>query len=324
MTTLDAAQTRFLAGHTARNHSEKHLSHYRATFKDLDRFLTATRRPKTTGVLTTDVMEAFVSWLKDTPLQRPYRGTTRRSIVGIYGHMKDLRAFVRWCAEEDLIDWRVSVPLPKLPKHFYPILSREELATLYESRVLAGQSELAIRNRAIFALLLDTGIRLSECANLTPEDIKYGSHLHVTGKGDRQRVCPFSPEVGALLDRWLAIRATLSPQAGATLFLLLPHGIGQVIERLSEVSGIDVFPHKMRHTACTLMLMRGMDLFTVSKIMGHTSVLTTQGYLSLLPEDLQAKHATASPFAALQETLSARQVAPSPIQRRLKRRESAA
>ncbi len=55
-----------------------------------------------------------------------------------------------------------------------------------------------------------------------------------------------------------------------------------------------MFPHKMRHTACTLMLMRGMDLFTVSKIMGHTSVLTTQGYLSLLPEDLQAKHATAS------------------------------
>lgn len=100
---LDQAQSRFLAGHRARNHSEKHIDHYRATFKALDRFLSATRRRKLVEVLTTETTEALVAWLREAPLQRPYRGTTQRSIAGIHGVMKDLRAFVRWCEDEGTI-----------------------------------------------------------------------------------------------------------------------------------------------------------------------------------------------------------------------------
>src|SRR5207248_8386327 len=84
------------------NHSPKQLTHYQLTFRDFDRFLEETRRPATLAAITTQTFEAFIEHLKDTPLARPYRGTTQRSIVGVHGHMKDLRAFVRGLSDEQL------------------------------------------------------------------------------------------------------------------------------------------------------------------------------------------------------------------------------
>src|ERR671933_474618 len=88
-TSLAHAQERFLASHAARNHSTKLIEHYQATFQDFDRFLAATRRRKSVEVLTSEAMEAFATWLRETPLRRAYRGTTVRSVTGAHGRMKD-------------------------------------------------------------------------------------------------------------------------------------------------------------------------------------------------------------------------------------------
>ena len=319
-TTLADAQARFLAHHEALNHSPKQLTHYRVTFRDFDRFLAATRRKPTLEALTTPTLQAFVQYLRETPI-RPYRGSTQRSITGIHGHRKDLRAFMRWCAEEELLDWRVKVPLPRLPRRLFPILTEEELAALWRCPLLAGQGECNVRNRAIFGLLLDTGIRLGEAASLRPQDLLAGTHVRVIGKGDKQRLAPFTPQVRELLDHWLEVRAVLEPAPHDPLFLLTAHGIDQMLVRLARATGIEVFPHKIRHTACTLMLKRGMDLHTVSQIMGHTQLSTTQAYLSLTPADIAAKHAAASPFLALQAQLADEAPAsPPPRKRRLRER----
>ncbi len=320
--TLEEAIDRFLADREAAGHSPKYLTHLKVTLADFARFIQQTRRTPTVATLTTETFQAFVTWLKETPLARTYRGTTRRTLAGVHGHMRDLRTWVRFLAEEEYITWRVKVPLPKIPRRFYPVLTREELATLYALPLLSGKGEANIRNRAIFALLLDTGICLAKCANLTPGAIKYGTHIEVIGKGDKERVVPFGPQVGELLDAWLEVRQRLDPGPADTLFLLTDHGIGQMIERLADRTGIAVYPHKLRHTACTLMLMRGMDLHSVSRVMGHVSLVTTQGYISQLPEDLRAKHAPASPFLAMQEEIDRR--APQPVRRRRKLTEDAA
>lgn len=311
---LSQAKELFLADRNASGLSAKYVLHLTVTFKDFADFLTATRRAQTVAILTTETLQAFAAWLKAKPRQL-WRGSTERSANGIHGHMRDMRTMIRFLTEEGIINWRVKVPLPKVPKLLYPILSRAELAELYQSPMLAGKGETSLRNRTIFALLLDTGIRLAECAGLKPVDIKGRTHIQVTGKGDKQRYVPFGPQVGELLQQWLVVRETLEPLPEDSLFLLTDHGIGQVIERLSDKTEIIIFPHKIRHTACTLMLMRGMDLHSVSMLMGHTSISTTQTYLSLLPEDLQAKHAPASPFLAMQETID-QQVPEAPRKRR--------
>jgi site-specific recombinase XerD len=89
-----------------------------------------------------------------------------------------------------------------------------------------------------------------------------------------------------------------------------------MLGRRARATGIEVFPHKTRHTACTLMLKRGMDLHTVSQIMGHTQLSTTQAYLSLTPADIAAKHAAASPFLALQAQLADEAPTPPPPRKR--------
>src|SRR5439155_5084212 len=97
------------------------------------------------------------------------------------GNMKYLKAFVRCCREEKLIDWRVKIPLPKLPKRLFPVLSDDDLVALFQSPDLVGTSEYAVRNRALLAILLDTGIRLGELAGLTPR-ASQGTDLKVIGK----------------------------------------------------------------------------------------------------------------------------------------------
>ena len=297
--TLAQAQERFLAHHRARNHSRKQLEHYAVTFRDFGRFLDATGRPRELASLTTPSFEAFAAYLKETPLPRPYRGTTRRSIVGVHGHLKDLRAFVRWLTEEELIDWRVRVPLPKLPKRLFPILDDDELVALFHAPSVAGKSEYAVRNRALLALLLDTGVRLGELAGLTPPDVLHGQYLRVVGKGDKERIVPFRHEAARLLADWLKARSALGATDAEPLFLLKYNGIKMLIRRLKRETGIDVFPHKIRHTTATKLVRAKVDLHSVKELLGHTQISTTEGYLSLSAEDLAAKHAEGSPFASI-------------------------
>ena len=320
---LEEAQRRFLAYHEALNHSPKQLAHYGLTFRDFARFLAATGRPSTVAALTSEAAQGFVAWLKATPLPRPYRGTTERSVVGVHGHLKDLRAFVRWCAEEGLVDWKVRVPLPKLPETFFPTLEDEELVAIFSCQHLGGRSDYAVRNRALFALLLDTGIRLGELAGLTPADIVARQGVRVVGKGAKERFAPFTEGVAAYLDAWLAVRARCAPTGDEPLFLLSRAGITTLIKRIARDTGIHLFAHKVRHTTATHLVRQNVDLHTVRKILGHTQLSTTERYLSMTHADLRAKHAAGSPFASVQERLLQQSPPAAPKRHRLDRRGAA-
>jgi integrase/recombinase XerC len=136
-------------------------------------------------------------------------------------------------------------------------------------------------------LLRDTGIRLSECATLTPAHV-YAGFVRVVGKGDKERLCPLTDEVASQLMDWLKVRVRQGElphdSTAKLIFQLTNHGVAQVIERLAKAM---------------LMLRRRTDLYTVKTILGHSSITTTEGYLALCPEDIRAKHATGSPFLAL-------------------------
>ena len=299
---LHEARERFLSHQRARNHSRKQLEHYARSFHDFGRFLESTDRPATMAVLTTASFEAFIQWLKETPLTRIYRGSTQRSITGIHGHMKDLRAFVHWCIEEELVDWRVKVPVPKLPRRLFPILSESDLLALFQATMMTGQTEAAIRNRALLALLLDTGIRLGELAGLTPQMVQ-GRYLRVVGKGDKERIVPFQPEAAKLLADWLKVRSAIGAPETEPLFLLKYAGIVMLVKRLRRQTGVDIFPHKVRHTTATQLIRAGVDLHSVKELLGHTTITTTEAYLSLSREDLMNKHSQGSPFALVAQHL---------------------
>lgn len=305
---LEAA---YLAHHRQLNHSEKTVMRYEQTFGDFHRFLTATRRSADTSALTSETIAAFGTWLRETPI-RGWRGTTVRSVQGIHGRLRDMKAFTRWLVAEEYLDKAPRILLPKLPKVLFSILSEDEMSLVMRCRHLSAAGDQAIRNHAMFAVMLETGIRLAEVAGIQLEDVELeGGSILITGKGHKQRRVFFTPGVEERLRAWLNVRG---PEPGS-LFQLSINGIAQVFVRIRQETGVPIHPHMLRHQAATYMVRSHANLHTVQRILGHASVTITEGYLSLSDQDLQEQHAAASPYERVSAVIQ-------PPQRRKRRRLS--
>ncbi len=301
---------RYLTYHRASGHSPATVKRYTHTFRLFDRFLAAEGLPDDVTALTSVTMRRFSVWLQETPV-RTRRGDSRRAPAGAHAHLRDLRAFTRWLNDEELLDRAVKVPMPRLPKRLFPILSDEELQRVWTSRDMTGRSGLALRNRALLGLMLDTGLRREEVASLTLQSLdRPNCLLTVIGKGNKERRVPFSNGVARLLEEWISRRG---PEDGP-LFWLTGAGVRTVFRKIQVELGLEHFhPHQLRHQAATMMVRSNVDLESVRRILGHTDISTTSRYLSMTDADLRAKHAVASPF----ESLALSQAAPSSRRRRL-------
>jgi integrase/recombinase XerC len=291
----------YLNHHRALSRSPKSIAHHEDTFRSFHRFLKDTGRPADSRSLTTEAAQAFASWLRETPT-RGWRGRTERSIHATHGALKDLRAFVRWLLEEELIDGPIKVPVPSLPQTLFPVLADETIQAIWESQHLRFPGSLGKRNRALLALMFDTGLRSAEVVSLEPADVDLDDQLvTVLGKGLKERRVPFSSGVALLLREWLEARG----DEPGPLFLLKQAGLRMLFQRIREDVGLEVFhPHSVRHTAATQMLRANMDLHSVKRVLGHSHISTTERYLSLADQDLRDKHAAASPFERLRLQLA--------------------
>ncbi len=291
---------RYLTQHCARGSSRNTIARYEATFALFARFLAEQGTAPDSRALTSETVQRFTVWLRATPI-RLQRGTSQRSEAGIHAHLRDMRAFVRWLTEEGVLTRPVRVALPKLPERLFPILATAELASVWESKYLTGRSALATRNRALVALMLDTGLRRSEVAALRLEDVSLDDCLlTVIGKGNKQRRVPFSTSVMHLVRDWLAVRG----QEPGSLFWLSSASVRTVFRRIQEETGLERFhPHQLRHQAASMMVRANADVFAVQRILGHADLATTQRYVTQNDADIRAKHAAASPFERLQGIL---------------------
>lgn len=280
---------------------EAYLDHHQDALKSFLRFLDQSGRAADSRALTTEAMQAFATWLRETST-RGWQGSTQRSIHATHGALKDLRAFTRWLAEEGLIEHAVKVPVPKLPETLFPVLSDAEVEAIWASEHLNFPGSLGKRNRALLALMFDTGLRASEVVHLRVEDVDLSDQLvTVTGKGNKQRRVPFSHGVADHLAEWVRERGD-DPRP---LFLLKQAGPRMLFERIKAATGITVLhPHGIRHTAATQMVRANMDLHPVKRVLGHSHISTTEKYPSLSDADLRDKHAAASPFERIRTHLS--------------------
>jgi integrase/recombinase XerC len=289
---LDDWITRFGVAQRSRNLSPKTQLHYAYTFKDFFQFLDATDRPRSPESLEAQTLREFAQWLIDTPT-RAWRSVTTRSISSVHGRLRDMRAFTRWLEEEELIDRAPKVKLPKLPQEEFPIVTEAQLQVLFASEHLSAPGPQAVRNRALVALMLDTGLRRAEVAGIELPDLDMNDQLVVVrGKGNKMRRVPFSTGVATQLECWLVIRG----EADGRLFWLTSEGIYSLFRRINNETGLTIHPHALRHTAATMLVRANTDLHTVKRILGHSQLSTTEQYLSLSMADLRAKHAAGSPF----------------------------
>jgi site-specific recombinase XerD len=293
--TLLDLHNRFIAHLRAGNRSEKTIIHYNDSFRDLLRYLEARDLPATLDAITTESCQGFVTWLRETPT-RVWRGKTTRSIHGLAGRLRDLKAFLHYLEFEEILDRKVRVPSVKVPQADFAILSDEDLVALFRCPHLAAKGDQAIRNRAIVAILIDCGLRLAEISGMQLEDVEMPDHLlKVTGKGNKIRRVPFSEGTADYLRDWVRVRG----REPGPFFLLSYHGVRMMLSRVKGESGIDIWTHRFRHTAASKLIQNGADLSYVRRIMGHSHIGTTLLYVHHDNADLREKHQAASPLASI-------------------------
>lgn len=145
----------------------------------------------------------------------------------------------------------------------------------------------ASRNLALIDLLISTGIRIGEAANITIEDIIMPNRsILIHGKGRKQRIVYISCEqTWQNIIEWIDTRAKINT-ASEALFVnrygnsLSVHGIEYIYRTIKEAAQINSksTPHYLRHTFATNLLENGADLRSVQELLGHSSVATTQIY----------------------------------------------
>jgi len=172
----------------------------------------------------------------------------------------------------------------------YPV----EILTPDEVRALAAQCSTTtiygIRHRAVIVLLYRTGLRLSEALALRPKDINFeiGSVAVLHGKGNRMRTVGIDRGANPHIEAWIERRRTLELPGAAPLFCTLkgsqldPTTLRQTLRSLALHAGIEkrVHPHGFRHTHAYELMMEGIPMPIIQQQLGHTSLATTDRYLS--------------------------------------------
>lgn len=189
--------------------------------------------------------------------------------------------------------------------------TNDEVARLL--KVFRGANFLDIRNHFILVLLFDTGIRNSELCDLKVSDVRE-TYIRIIGKGNKERHVPITPSINKDLVRYMRVRNEYIKDKVRyqTEYLLLsqkgrrltPEALEYIMKKAGEAakikSGVRVSPHTCRHFYAQSQLKNGCDLYTVSKLLGHSKVETTKRYLqSMHDSDLMDIAVKTSPLSKL-------------------------
>jgi len=217
----------------------------------------------------------------------------------IRGKMTALSLFFKWCVQNEFLE---SNPLdgidrPKLPLQLPKSLSQEKVIRLLEcTRTFRYQNSLErARAIAVMNLLVHTGIRKKELLNLQLDDINLqnSSLLVRAGKGQKDRIIPLTEKLVLILNAYLHERnksAFLCQSFFTSSRLDAPlneSAFNRLVAKLREKSGINFSAHKLRHTFATLMLEGGCNIYSLSRMLGHSDIKTTTIYLSVSMKHLK-------------------------------------
>ena len=232
--------------------------------------------------------------------------TIRRKIAS-------LKAFVHYLYYNDIIEnnpfdkidisFKESLRLPRtIPEH---IIERIIKASYDNIRFASTtyQQNIAVRNAAVVEILFATGARISEICSLKINDLDFNAHtVKIFGKGAKERIIQIeNGDVLYILNRY---RELFSNDIDRNSFFFLNNRKSRLSEQSVRIilknlekqinSDIHITPHMFRHSVATLLLEEDVDIRYIQRILGHSSITTTQIYThvtsSKQKEILRTKH----------------------------------
>lgn len=223
------------------------------------------------------------------------------STASIARHLAAVKMFLRYHHQSGLLRRDVA-SLIEMPKKWsrLPETGRyEEIEALLEAP--RRSDEFFHRDRAILELLYATGMRVSELAGLTVDNLNLEvGYLRCLGKGNRERIIPVGrAAIGALGAYLRKLRPALETARSERAVFLSRTGrpmdrsnLWRIVRKYAQRAGIakSFHPHVLRHSFATHMLGGGADLRVVQELLGHADLTTTQVYLHVDQSRLKQVH----------------------------------
>lgn len=275
-------------------------------------YLLSTRRR---SILTADVyireiemLETFLLKYGKTPLDasgedlltylvyRSQSGLQRTTMARI---VASIHSFYRFCLNEKFRtdDPSIQIRTPRQDRNLPDVLAPESVEYVLDSIDISTPNGL--RDRALFELIYSCGLRISEAAGLTFQQLYLEEKLlRVLGKRHKERLVPFGDEALYWLKKYLVEARPLLEKNGKSDFVFLNQegrgisrkGIWKRFSQIRAKSGIKAKVHTFRHSFATHLLAGGADLRTVQELLGHTDIATTQIYTHIDEASLGMYH----------------------------------
>jgi integrase/recombinase XerC len=209
----------------------------------------------------------------------------KRKAKSINRKLAALRTFYKWLRKGELvtINPMAKVQGPKNEKRLPAFAKESELQTEKLDELYADSLN-GKRDKVIFELFYQTGIRLSELIDLRVQNVS-GESIKVIGKRNKERIIPISKDLHCQIQTYIQVK---NQQVGESPFVfslkfgkkIYPMLVYRIINQyLSIATNLDkTSPHVLRHTFATHMLNRGTGLETLKDLLGHANLSATQVY----------------------------------------------
>lgn len=213
--------------------------------------------------------------------------------ISISRKISSQRGFLKYCRKHNYIenDIFVNISLRKSERNLPTVLSVEEIVQLLN---IEENDFDSLRNKVLYSLLYDTGLRISEAINLTIRDIDLNKNsFYVLTKGKKHRIVFYTDRTKQLLKKYLAEKKRIQDdnkiqlkEDRDKLFItnLGKHLSISTVESIFEKQRVkfgwqkNFTPHVLRHSYATHLLNNGASIRMVQQMLGHSSLSTTQIY----------------------------------------------
>ena len=273
-----------------RGYSDNTVKNYNRTMEKFKHYLTSTRHSiERTETIDLNIIEKFISKQREL-----------LDVKTCNNYLSCIKLFLKFCKVKGYnCEDYTKILFAREPKRKIEALNKEDTNKMFKYlKNLDPETKygelIRLRNLVMLHLLVYTGLRVSELANIKVKDI--GEELQIVGKGKKVRVVNLYEDDLRLINVYLFARRKRDSEylfmsvSGKTKGKKLSTvSIEQIIREIWKAAGVKtkVYPHKLRHTFATELLRANANIVHIQKLMGHSSILTTQTYLTVLNSELR-------------------------------------
>ena len=213
------------------------------------------------------------------------------SMTTLDNYRRILNTFYNYCVNNGLLYKNPVLKIGALKK-----VKKVKQAFTYEEIIYLRENLNNLRDKAIFELLLSSGMRVGELVSLNHKDLNMNDcTVIVHGKGDKEREVFFNELAKVSINRYLESRVDIN----SALFVSLhsPYnrlswgGIETMLRNLGKRAGVNkVHPHRFRRHFATSMIHKGVHIEQVQKLLGHAEIATTQMYIVEDKDEIKYNH----------------------------------